>query len=86
MNRKENEDAVLYFINNIWNNINKENVKFYIVGSKPSEKIKNLENENIVVTGFVENPKEYFSIMDISVVPLRLGAGIKDKSIREYGK
>ncbi|MPM05929.1 hypothetical protein SDC9_52224 [bioreactor metagenome] len=79
MNRIENEDAVLFFIDNIWPNINKENVKFYIIGSKPSKKILELANDNIIVTGFVDDPSEYFSIMDISVVPLRLGAGIKIK-------
>lgn len=79
MNRKENEDAVLNFIQNIWINIDKNNCKFYIIGANPSEKIKILSSENIIVTGFVKNPKEYFDIMDISVVPLRLGAGIKIK-------
>lgn len=79
MNRKENEDAVINFIENIWPNIDKENIKFYIIGSKPSEKIKKLQSENIIVTGFVEDPSEIFSIMDLSVVPLTLGAGIKIK-------
>lgn len=81
MNRKENEDAVIYFIDEIWPGINKKNnnVKFYIVGSKPSEKIKSLASEDIIVTGFVEDPKDYFNIMDISVIPLRYGAGIKIK-------
>ena len=54
-------------------------MKFYIVGSKPSEKIKSLASEDIIVTGFVEDPKDYFNIMDISVIPLRYGAGIKIK-------
>ena len=79
MNRMENEDAVMYFINEIWPNVNKENVKFYIVGSNPSAEVKKLESKNIVVTGFVEDPKEVFEKMDISIVPLRLGAGVKIK-------
>ena len=79
MNRMENEDAVMYFINEIWTHVNKENVKFYIVGSNPSTEVRSLECNNVVVTGFVEDPKEVFENMDISVVPLRLGAGIKIK-------
>lgn len=79
MNRIENEDSVMYFINEIWPHINKENVKFYIVGSNPSAEVKKLASNNIVVTGFVENPKDIFEIMDLSVVPLRLGAGVKIK-------
>lgn len=79
MNRIENEDSVMYFIREIWPHINKENVKFYIVGSNPSSEVRKLASDNIIVTGFVENPKEIFEIIDISVVPLRLGAGVKIK-------
>ena len=59
--------------------MNKENVKFYIVGANPTDEVKKLASDNIVVTGFVENPKDIFENMDISVVPLRLGAGVKIK-------
>ncbi|ERK32131.1 glycosyltransferase family 4 protein [Clostridium intestinale] len=79
MNRNENEDAVIYFMENIWNSIDKKDTKFYIVGSKPSERIKSFSSENVIVTGFVKDPKEYFEVMDVSVIPLRLGAGIKIK-------
>ena len=79
MNRIENEDAVMYFISEIWPYVNKENVKFYIVGANPTDEVKKLASDNIVVTGFVENPKDIFENMDISVVPLRLGAGVKIK-------
>lgn len=79
MNRKENEDAVIYFMDKIWSSVNKQCTKFYIVGSKPSERIKNFSSENVIVTGFVKDPKEYFEHIDVSVIPLRLGAGIKIK-------
>lgn len=79
MNRIENEDAVMYFVNEIWPHVNKENVKLYIVGSNPSAEVKKIECNNILVTGFVEDPKEVFENMDISIVPLRLGAGVKIK-------
>ncbi|MDO4536182.1 MAG: glycosyltransferase [Clostridium perfringens] len=79
MNRKENEEAVYNFVNNIWPLVHRENTKFYIIGANPSEKIKRLACESVVVTGFVDSPKEYFEIMDLSVVPLTLGAGIKIK-------
>lgn len=79
MNRKENEDAVMYFINEIWPNVNKSNVKFYIVGANPTEEVKKLASNNIIVTGFIEDPKVIFEKMDISIVPLRLGAGVKIK-------
>lgn len=81
MNRFENEDAVLWFVENVFPLIlDKYNdVNFFIVGANPSEKIISLQNENITVTGFVENPLYYFEVCSICVVPLRLGAGIKIK-------
>ncbi|GKU27278.1 glycosyl transferase [Clostridium folliculivorans] len=79
MNRKENEDAVMYFVKSIWEQVDKKNIKFFIIGANPSDQIKKLESENITVTGFVEDPAEYFQLMDLSIVPLRLGAGVKIK-------
>lgn len=79
MNRKENEDAVIYFLEQIWPKVNTERCKFYIIGANPSKKIKDLASNDIIVTGYVDNPVKYFKIMDLSVVPLRLGAGIKIK-------
>ncbi|MCL2894650.1 glycosyltransferase [Brenneria tiliae] len=81
MNRKENIDAVFWFVNSIFPKIveKEPNVKFFIVGANPPESVIKLGNGNIIVTGFVENPVEYFERMQISVVPLRYGAGIKIK-------
>lgn len=85
MNRVENEDAVMYFINEIWPYVKKENIKLYIVGANPTNQIQNLANSQIIVTGFVEDPKSIFNMIDISVVPLRLGAGIKIKVLESLG-
>lgn len=81
MNRFENEDAVLWFVEKIFPIIleARNDVKFYIVGANPSDKIISLQSENIIVTGFVDDPLVYFEICSISIVPLRLGAGIKIK-------
>ena len=63
----------------------KLDVPFYIVGSKVTEEIKALEQEEkgIVVKGFVseeELARLYFACR-IVVVPLRYGAGIKGKVV-----
>lgn len=79
MNRKENEDAVLYFMKKIWPKVDKSECKVYIIGANPSKKIKSLASQNVIVTGFIDDPIEFFKIMDLSIVPLRLGAGIKIK-------
>lgn len=81
MNRKENVDGVLWFVNEVLPIIRQEipDAIFYIVGANPPEEIISLKLDGIVVTGFVESPLEYFSKAAISIAPLRFGAGIKIK-------
>ncbi len=81
MNRKENEDAVMWFVSEIFPLVldcNPDAV-FCIVGSSPSEKIVRLARTNIIVTGFVESPVPYFERAAVVVAPLRYGAGVKIK-------
>lgn len=81
MGRKENEQAVLWFIDNVFNDLNK-NIKLNIVGANPTEKLKKIVNPRITVTGFVESPDYYFNQSFCMVCPLFLGAGIKIKTIQ----
>ncbi len=83
---KPNADAVLWFVNNIWENIyDKLHCNFYIVGSHAPEEITSLNNpdKGIIVKGFVsdEELKELYKSTRIVVVPLRYGAGVKGKVI-----
>lgn len=77
MNRPENEEAALWFIENVMPSL--KDIRFVIIGAHPSEKIKTFVSERIVVTGFVDNPKSYFETCLCMVVPLKNGAGIKIK-------
>lgn len=77
MNRPENIEAVNWFIEEVFPYI--PNIVFYVVGANPPETIKKLECKNIIVTGFVDNPMEYFEKCLCMVVPLKMGAGIKIK-------
>lgn len=81
MNRKENIDAVMWFVNSIFPIIKAScpDVVFYIVGANPTSDIESLSSDNIIVTGFVDSPEIYFEMAAVSVVPLRFGAGIKIK-------
>lgn len=81
MNRTENEDAILWFLEKIYPTLkqSRPNIKLYIVGNSPSEKVQKFQSANIVVTGFVDNPIEYFEQATLAIAPLRLGAGIKIK-------
>ncbi|MBK7632417.1 MAG: glycosyltransferase, partial [Ignavibacteriales bacterium] len=80
-NHNPNEDAVKYFIESIFPIIKKQlpEIKFYIVGNNPTEKIKNYAAEDIIVTGWVPEIKPYLAKCRLSIVPLRYGAGYKGK-------
>lgn len=80
MNRAENEEAVIYFIEKIYPKLESK-VNFIVLGANPSEKLIKYKTENIKITGFIREPKEYFEVMDIGIVPLIKGAGIKIKTL-----
>ncbi len=83
MNRWENEQAAIIFIQKCFVNLLKidSEYKLYIVGSNPSAKIRKFASENIIVTGFIENPTQFFEKAQIGIVPLLQGAGIKLKTL-----
>jgi len=85
MNRKENVDAVLWFVKDIYPLVLRKykDAKLYIAGGFPPAKISNLKSENIIPTGFIDDPLEYFEKTEIAIAPLRMGAGIKVK-VLEY--
>lgn len=77
-----NQEGVSYFAKNIWSKLSRRNpeLKWYIVGKDPSPKIQQLmKNKNIIVTGFVEDMREYFAKAQIVVSPLQSGTGTKIK-------
>ena len=80
-NHTPNEDAVLYFCKEIFPLVVKQipEIKFYIVGNNPSDKINSLASGKIIVTGWVPEIKPYLEKCRVSVVPLRYGAGNKGK-------
>lgn len=83
MNRIENESAVLEFIAKILTPLHKSgyNYKLYIVGSNPGSRILAHRSENIIITGFLDDPSDYFLKASIGVVPLKMGAGVKLKTL-----
>jgi glycosyltransferase involved in cell wall biosynthesis len=82
-NHKPNEDAVVWFIENIFPLIKKNitEARFIILGSNPTETITKLKSEDIIVTGFIKNIDPYFQNAKVFVAPIRYGAGLKGKII-----
>lgn len=86
MNRKENEEAVIWFLQNIWLEIYKKygnQIKFYIIGSNPGKELKKevSKYKGVIVTGYVSKIEDYFSKLTVGVVPLLRGAGVKIKTV-----
>ena len=77
-----NEDAAIYFIEEILPAIQLKcpNVKFYVVGQFPTERLKRYGNRpGVVVTGRVDDVKPYIACATVYVVPLRIGGGTRLK-------
>jgi len=81
---KPNVDAVLWFSEKIFPLIKEKipSLKLYVIGANPTDAVAKLsENEDIVVTGYIEDLTEYFESARVFIAPLRYGAGIKGKIV-----
>lgn len=76
-----NIDSAKYLVHDIWPIIKHKvpDAKLYIVGSSPTDEIKKLASNGIVVTGFVKDLSPYYDENKVMLVPLRFGSGIKGK-------
>ncbi len=63
--------------------------KLWLVGSNPTDRLKGLQSDSLVVTGAVSDTEllAHFDSAMVSVVPLRYGAGVKGKVVESlhYG-
>lgn len=86
MNYEPNDDAMKYFIYSILPKLKEinNNIKLTIIGNKPSQWLIDItKNNNIEVTGFIDNINSYFNSNTICIAPLRIGSGSRIK-ILEY--
>ena len=76
-----NVDAVLHFTDKILPLIMKffPAVIFKIIGVNPSNKVKRIRSENIIVTGKVQSIRKEMEVVDVMVAPMRSGAGTQNK-------
>jgi GT2 family glycosyltransferase len=82
-----NVDAVKYFIKDIFPRINSQlpHVCFYVIGSRATRDIMDLESDNIKIVGYVKDLGEYLDSVRLTVVPLRFGSGVKGKILTSLG-
>ena len=76
-----NVDAVKYFVADVMPLLRTRipGVRFYAVGSNPPEEIRDLDADDVVITGFIDDLSSLLDRMRVAVAPLRFGAGIKGK-------
>jgi len=76
-----NADGVLWFIKEIFPKIilHIPDVRFFVVGDRPTDEISSLSSGNIIVTGYIEDVSAYLNTCRVFVAPLRYGAGVKGK-------
>ncbi|MBW1792020.1 MAG: glycosyltransferase family 4 protein [Deltaproteobacteria bacterium] len=83
-----NEDAVLYFAEEVFPRIQEVlSCKLFIVGTNPPDSVKKLSSSSIIVTGYVEDLRQYYEKCRVFVVPHMYSAGIpwKLQEAMSYG-
>jgi len=82
MDYRPNGEGVSWFVREvlpgIWKMI--PEAVFYIVGSRPTLQVKKLaQQEGVVVTGYVEEIRDYLAAATLCVAPLKVARGIQNK-------
>lgn len=80
-----NTDAAVWFVNEIFPQVKAHypDCKLYLIGSRPTDQVLRLKSDSIVVTGYVSDEQlaEHYASARVAVVPLRFGAGVKNKVV-----
>jgi GT2 family glycosyltransferase/glycosyltransferase involved in cell wall biosynthesis len=76
-----NIDAACWFVDEIWPRVRKQlpEARFHLIGSKATDKVKNLAGNGVEFHGFVEDLEPWLDGCRLAVAPLRYGAGVKGK-------
>ncbi len=76
-----NINAALFIAQKIVPELNKQNYfpKILLAGANPSSDVKNLENEWITVTGWVDDIRESYQSAQLFIAPLFIGTGLQNK-------
>ena len=77
-----NIDGALWFTEQVLPLIKQSypRVSFYLVGSNPSPELVKLDKtDGVIVTGFVDDIRDFIQQADLCVIPLRIARGIQNK-------
>lgn len=82
MDYPPNIEGVQWFVQNVWGRVRDAvpDACFFIVGSRPTAAVRQLDRHpGVVVTGFVEDVRDYLGEASACVVPLQIARGIQNK-------
>jgi len=74
-------DAAIYFHDKILPMVCEKlpDTKLYLVGNKPPQSLYDLQSDRVIITGFVDDIREYIARSAVVIMPLRVGAGTKHR-------
>jgi glycosyltransferase involved in cell wall biosynthesis len=78
-----NQEGLYWFVDCVLPKVYEKfpEVKFYIAGRRPNDKIRRLNSKKVIVLGEVEDAQEYMESKGIMIVPLFSGSGMRVKII-----
>lgn len=78
---KPNIEGIKWFFKNIWHNISSKyaDIEFHLAGRNPVPEILKLKAKQMIMYGEVKSAKDFLENLDIVVVPLLSGSGIRIK-------
>lgn len=87
MDYKPNVDAVLWFMEHVWDLIREKypHARYIIAGMNPSPVIQNLSSiPGIEVTGFVDDILPFYHQADYFVAPFTIARGVQNKILQAF--
>lgn len=81
MSYAPNIDAAKYLIKSIMPIVWKKypDTKVVLAGSNPTKEVRALAGEKVIVTGWVDDMREYYAKSKIFIAPMRIGTGLQNK-------
>jgi glycosyltransferase involved in cell wall biosynthesis len=82
-----NHTAVCYFYQHVYKPfLSEKKVKWYIVGSGAGASIQAMaeEDQNIIITGFIDRLYDFAARIPIMINPMQIGSGLKNKVLEAF--
>jgi len=83
-----NKDGLLWFLNNVWPNVDKQHLSLTVVGSGESQWLAPYEASNLQIFRSVPELKTFYTKSYLTLIPLFMGSGTRVKAIEAaaYGR